>query len=101
MKRLSILALLWGCTTEPQLSYCEALCERAVSCEEGYRDNTSDGLYDSCVAEAQAANENCETQSKDGVNAASAAVLTECTDAIASPSPRSRIEWQSPAAAPT
>lgn len=83
MTRLSILALLWGCTTEPQTSYCEALCERAVSCEESYRDNTSDTLYEDCLAEAEAANEDCAAQSKDGVNAASSAVLTECTDAIA------------------
>jgi len=83
MRILSLVPLLWACNTTPQTSYCEALCERAVSCEEGHRDNTSDALYDDCLAAAEAENDNCQTQSKDGVNAASGAVLTECTDTLA------------------
>jgi hypothetical protein len=81
----ALIPLLWGCNieTEPQTSYCEALCDRAVSCEESYRGNTGDSLYADCVAEAEASNSDCSVQSKDGVGAASSALLTECTDAIA------------------
>jgi hypothetical protein len=84
MSLLIALQMLMACNTGgSQTSYCEALCERAVSCEEDHRDNTSDTLYADCLAAAEAENSNCTVQSKEGVNPASSTILTQCTDALA------------------
>ena len=82
MSALFFAFALTACTTEPQTSYCEALCDQAVACAENER-AVADTLYTDCLTATESANENCAKQSDEGVNAAAAAALTECTDAIA------------------
>lgn len=74
------LALL-GCNTEPQTSYCEAVCEWTTQCEADARpiDNT---IHGDCRAATMAVNERCEVQETEGVNAAAGEALTKCTDAL-------------------
>jgi len=82
MRTVLFALTLTSCTTEPQTSYCEALCDQAVACAEGER-AVDDTLYTDCLTATEATNENCAKQSDEGVNAAAATALTECTDAIA------------------
>ncbi len=85
MRTLTILVALLGltaCETEAQTSYCEAACEWTTQCEAEAR-AIDPLIHGDCRAATMAINGKCETQEVDGVDAASAKVLTECTDALA------------------
>lgn len=77
-----ILALV-ACNTEPQTSYCEALCEWGTTCAETERTIADrDALYQDCLSQTEAQDDGCVTARTEGVNAARGVLLTECTDAI-------------------
>jgi hypothetical protein len=68
---------------KPQTSYCEALCDWAVLCASAEREVDQASLLDRCLEAARANDPSCaEAESKNGLDAASAAALQECTDAI-------------------
>jgi hypothetical protein len=83
MKRL-ILALmaLTACKGEPQPSYCEAVCDWAVSCAATEREVDEAALLETCLADARAADPTCADAEAGKINAATRKLLTTCTDAI-------------------
>lgn len=88
MRNRTIIALsaflsLFGCTTEPQTSYCEAVCDWAVGCAEGERTVDAAALLTECIAATEAVDGSCADAGKGELNAVDATALTECTDAIA------------------
>lgn len=79
---LAALFSLAGCATDPQTSYCEALCDWAVECQAGDRDVDADALRAECIAATEAVDGSCADASK-GLGPADAKLTTDCTDAIA------------------
>lgn len=79
----SLLAGLVACKTEPQTSYCEAVCDNAVACHEGERDVDSEALMADCLAATEAADEDCAKATSGELDVATSKLLTKCTDALA------------------
>jgi hypothetical protein len=76
----SLFALV-ACKSEPQTSYCEALCDWAVSCAEGERDVDAATMRADCIADAEAADPSC-SDAADGLGPGDAKLTSDCTDAI-------------------
>ena len=68
---------------EPQQSYCEAICDQAVTCASDERAVDGDGLTNACLDATRAVDDSCATAESEGLDAVSAEALTACTDAIA------------------
>lgn len=79
---IAALFSLAGCATEPQTSYCEALCDWAVECQATDRDVDADALRLECLAATEAADGSC-ADAADGLGPADSKLTTDCTDAIA------------------
>lgn len=79
----SLLAGLAACSTEPQTSYCEAVCDNAVSCHEDERGADGEALLADCMAATEAADEDCAKATKGELDVATSKLLTKCTDALA------------------
>ena len=70
-------------TGEPQTSYCEALCDWAVSCADEERGVDVAALTASCLAEAEAADPDCAAAGAGELDPISSEALAACTEAIA------------------
>ncbi len=68
---------------EPQQSYCEAICDQAVTCASDERAVDSGGLSGACLDATNGVDDSCATAETEGLDAVSAEALTACTDAIA------------------
>jgi len=66
-----------------QTSYCEALCDWAVTCAEGERSVSAEALSAECLTSTRALDASCADAEGGTLDTVSAAALTECTDAIA------------------
>ena len=80
---IGALFSLAACSTEPQTSYCEAVCDNAVACHEQEREVDGDALMADCLAATEAADEDCAKATNGELDAATAKLLTGCTDALA------------------
>jgi hypothetical protein len=86
---LVAIALLAGCDKlkgGAQTSYCEAVCDWAVSCTELEREIDREAEMAECLSATQAADSACADAENGDLNAADSTLLTECTDAIESSS---------------
>ena len=79
---LGLLSGLVACSTEPQTSYCEAVCDNAVSCHVDERGADADTLMADCLAATEAADEDCGKATAGELGVATAKLLTKCTDAL-------------------
>jgi len=79
---ITALLSLAGCATEPQTSYCEALCDWAVECNAADRDVDAAALRAECIAATEAVDGSCADASA-GLGPADAKLTTGCTDALA------------------
>ncbi len=87
MRTRTLIALtaflsLFSCTTEPQTSYCEAVCDWAVGCAEGERTVDAAALTTECLAATEAVDASCADAGKGELNAVDAKALTACTDEV-------------------
>jgi len=73
-----------SCSSDPTTSYCEALCDWAVTCAEGERSVDADALREQCLTEARATDETCADAEEGKINAATAKILEPCVTAIES-----------------
>jgi len=78
---LLIPALLMGCETEPQTSYCESLCDWASDCASSEREVDST-LYEDCLEATETVDDSCADASSGEMNIAAAELLSQCTDAV-------------------
>jgi hypothetical protein len=86
---VSMLSVLIGCgddgkglfAGDPQQSYCEAVCDWASGCQAADRGANADDLYATCLTATEEVNDGC-ADAGEGLNPASGALLTQCTDAI-------------------
>jgi hypothetical protein len=78
---IAALFSLAGCATEPQTSYCEALCDWAVECQATDRDVDAEALRAECIAATEASDASCADASE-GLGPADSKLTTDCTDAI-------------------
>ncbi len=69
---------------EPQTSYCEALCDWAVTCHEADRDIDVDSVRSACIADTSALDGDCAKAESGDLDAAGSLAVGECTDAIES-----------------
>ena len=67
---------------EPQTSYCEALCDWAVSCAEGESSLSTDEMMDACLADTRASDPKCADAEAGELSIDKALILTECTNAV-------------------
>jgi hypothetical protein len=75
---LTILA----CKGEPTRSYCEALCDWAVTCAEGERPVDAAALTEECLAATRASDGSCEKAETGSIDPASRSLLKGCVTAI-------------------
>jgi hypothetical protein len=92
LSRLAFLspALLLSCSggtnpleNGPQTSYCEAVCEWAVTCAAEERTISEDDETWACLTAARAADPACADAESGEIDVASSEVLAGCTDAVA------------------
>ena len=79
---IAVFFSLSGCSSEPQTSYCEALCDWAVECHAADRDVDAAALQAECIAATEASDPSC-ADAASGLGPADAKLTSECTDAIA------------------
>ena len=91
MSRLALLSpvLLLSCSggsnplqNGPQTSYCEAVCDWAVTCAAGERSISEDAERSACLTAARAADPACADAESGDIDIATSEVLTGCTDAV-------------------
>jgi hypothetical protein len=78
----SLAATSCSALGEPQRSYCEALCDWAVSCAGDERSVDAAAETAACIADAQAIDPQCAAASDGSLNPVEAEALTPCVDAI-------------------
>ena len=66
--------------SEPQTSYCEAVCDWAVGC------TGDDSALESCLEDTRAADSNCAAAESGDINPASSTLLEDCVTSVASDS---------------
>lgn len=82
------LALLAACSgknpleSDPQTSYCEAVCQDAADCAAAERGADAAALYEECLAATHAVDSSCEEAESGGLDPASSEALSACTDAV-------------------
>ena len=67
---------------EPQTSYCEALCDWAVSCAEGESSLGPDEMMEACLEDTRASDSKCADAEAGELSIDKALILTECTNAV-------------------
>lgn len=77
-----LLAGLVACKSEPSTSYCEAVCDNAVSCHEAERTVDSEALMADCLAATEALDENCAKATNGELNPATAKLNDGCVTSI-------------------
>jgi hypothetical protein len=78
-------ALLGGCSlvkSEPQRSYCEAVCDWAVGCVSVEREVDLEAMRASCVSAAEAVDPACADASAGALDPLTSEALSACTEAI-------------------
>ena len=81
---LSLPFVVASCSVDPTTSYCEALCDWAVTCASGERTVDDAALREQCLTEARAADETCADAEDGKINAATEKLLEPCITAIES-----------------
>lgn len=71
-----------ACKGEPQRSYCEALCDWAVSCQATEREVDAAALTSACLDATMASDPGCAKAEAGELNIASAKLLEPCVNAI-------------------
>lgn len=77
-----VLVTAFACSGEPKRSYCEALCDWAVTCHETERTIDSAAMLDACLASTRASDASCEKAESGKMDPASAKLLEPCVKAI-------------------
>ena len=67
----------------PQTSYCESLCDWAVSCADGESSLTTAEMAERCEEQTNAVDSECSEAEKGNLNPDEILILNECTDAVA------------------
>ncbi len=67
---------------EPQTSYCEALCDWAVTCAEGESSLGPDEMMDACLSDTRASDPKCADAEAGELSVDKALILTECTNSV-------------------
>ncbi|MEQ1508543.1 MAG: hypothetical protein ABMB14_40300 [Myxococcota bacterium] len=78
---LAVLAVL-ACSGEPKRSYCEALCDWAVTCQGTEREVDAEALTTACLDATRASDASCEKAETGKMDPASAKLLEPCVNAI-------------------
>ena len=81
---LLVLATLVAvsCKSEPATSYCEAVCDYAVSCHESDRTIDGDARMADCIAATEATDDGCAKASSGEMSLANAKLLAPCVEAV-------------------
>jgi hypothetical protein len=82
LRGILVLLAAFACSGEPKRSYCESLCDWAVTCHETERTVDSQALLDQCLAETRASDASCEKAESGKMDPASAKLLEPCVKAI-------------------
>lgn len=78
---LVVLSML-ACKGEPKRSYCEALCDWAVSCAAAEREIDTEAELAECLAATSASDPSCAKAEEGTIDPASAKLLEPCVNAI-------------------
>ncbi|MEQ1572062.1 MAG: hypothetical protein ABMA64_40920 [Myxococcota bacterium] len=81
-KGFLLLMISLACKGEPVRSYCEALCDWAVTCNATERDIDSALALESCLAATRASDASCEKAETGSIDPASKKLLQGCVNAI-------------------
>lgn len=76
------LTMLAGCGGEPTRSYCEAVCDWAVTCAGTERTVDADALRTECLAQTHASDPGCEKAESGSIDPVSAKALSGCVSAV-------------------
>lgn len=79
---LTLLASLSGCSSDPAPSYCEAVCENAVACNEAERTLDSETAMADCLAATEALDDNCAKATNGELNPATKKLSDTCVTSI-------------------
>jgi len=82
MKGFLMLMIAMACKGEPTRSYCESLCDWAVSCASDERSVDVDALTQSCLDSTRASDPSCEKAESGSMNPASLKLLQGCVKDI-------------------
>jgi hypothetical protein len=81
-KGFLFLVMAFACKGEPTRSYCEALCDWAVTCAGGERSVDADALTQSCLDTTRASDPSCEKAESGTMDPASKDLLGTCVKDI-------------------
>ncbi|MCA9491315.1 MAG: hypothetical protein KC621_15395 [Myxococcales bacterium] len=73
---------LMSCQGEPERSYCESVCDWAVTCQGTEREVDADALSAQCLAETAASDASCAKAEAGTIDPASRKLLQTCTTAV-------------------